>query len=135
MPSKGLLVSSIDPIGDRAETSDAANDDEDDFTDIELAELDAEGVTGQAFAAAPNASVSTDPILMAMPSADSVNEPASEVGTTDGRLSEAHAIAEQLAEYVADLNQLDEAELPEHVEYYQRAHSHLQRTLSDIDNA
>jgi hypothetical protein len=51
------------------------------------------------------------------------------------QLDAARAIAAELHTYGGELAGLDSAELGDHVEYYQRAHAHLQRALSDIDQA
>jgi hypothetical protein len=80
--------------------------DDDDFTDIELAEL------------------------------DSAEEPgASDGRMDDGRLREAHDRAAQLRGLANELDRLDEAPMAEHVDFYQRTHTALQAALSDIDNA
>ena len=51
------------------------------------------------------------------------------------QLGDAHDQANQLRAYADELTKLDDAELSEHVEFYQRTHADLQRALSDIDNA
>jgi hypothetical protein len=76
---------------------------DDEFTDLELSELDEDGST--------------------------------ESGGADGQLTDARARADELAQYSANLAQLDNAPLPEHVAYYQNAHAELQRALGEIDNA
>ncbi len=76
---------------------------DDEFTDIELTELDEGGST--------------------------------ESQTAEGQLTDARARAEELQQFSANLAQLDEAPLPEHVAYYQNAHAELQRALGEIDNA
>lgn len=54
---------------------------------------------------------------------------------SDGQLRDAHALAAQLRSHAEQLSQLDDAELGDHVEFYQSTHAQLQRALSDIDNA
>ena len=83
-------MSSLEPVQNEAA-------DDDDFTDIELTELDSEAA--------------------------------------DGRIGQAHVIADRLRAHADQLTLLDEAPLSDHVEYYQRAHADLQRALSDIDTA
>jgi hypothetical protein len=53
----------------------------------------------------------------------------------DDQLRDAHALAGQLRTFADQLSQLDEANLSEHVDFYQSTHAQLQRALSDIDNA
>jgi hypothetical protein len=57
------------------------------------------------------------------------------VDESDDHLREAHALAAQLRTHAEQLRQLDEADLADHVEFYQSTHAQLQRALSDIDNA
>jgi hypothetical protein len=40
-----------------------------------------------------------------------------------------------LRTFADQLSQLDDANLSEHVDFYQSTHAQLQRALSDIDNA
>jgi hypothetical protein len=80
----------------------SAATDDDDFTDLEIAEQDTDRTADLA---------------------------------ANGELEQAQARAAQLRVHAQQLGQLDDAELSEHVEYYQRAHSELQRALSDIDHA
>jgi hypothetical protein len=87
---------------------------DEDFTEIDLAELD-------------------EPRPLPQPPR-SANGAAPEQSETDRRLAAAQATAAQLRDYADGLATLDEAELGAHVEYYQHAHSELQRALSDIDN-
>jgi hypothetical protein len=113
---------------------------EDDFTDIELAELaDFDGPraanSGPGFETAqpagPNPAPDRGAAAQRSPAeADDTNGPA-----TAAQLQEANTIAASLRSHADNLGQLDDAELTDHVEYYQQAHGALQRALSDIDSA
>jgi hypothetical protein len=119
---------------------------EDDFTDIELAELEdfadhRTGNGGPGFEPVSDANIeaTTDPAPAAdRPPADATDaaEPADSNGpAATAQLHEANTIAAELRSHADNLGQLDDAELTDHVEYYQQAHGALQRALSDINTA
>lgn len=99
----------------------AASEDED-FTDIELAELDQLERT------------ESEPVLAI---AEQASPPTASVpdGVSAEQLQEAERQADELRAYAATIPELDAAPLSEHVDFYQKTHTALQRALSDIDHA
>ena len=100
---------------------------DDDFTDLEIAELQDEQPTGPLFTVPSGA-----------PSANAEGHRHAE--PIDGseaavELDEATAIAASLRTLATGLSGLDSAGLVDHVEYYQQAHGQLQQALRDIDHA
>jgi hypothetical protein len=112
-------------------TSKEPYSDDDEFTDIELAEVDESESTGASFGATSPVAPAASP---ASASASAAEVPA-EQSSLEAQLGAARARAGELQQYRANLAQLDGAELPDHVAYYQHAHSELQRALGEIDNA
>jgi hypothetical protein len=111
-------VSSTDPHANPApETADSA-----DLTDTEVPEVDDLGPAESAGV------VVDDPGEPDLDAADDMAE-------SDDHLREAHALAAQLRTHAEQLSQLEDADLSDHVEFYQTTHAALQRALSDIDNA
>jgi hypothetical protein len=111
---------------------------EDDFTDIELAELEdfgghLVGNGGPGFE--PAGDTRTDTAIAPGKTPGAAGDGADDGSATTAQLHEANAIATGLRSHADNLGQLDDAELTEHVEYYQQAHGALQRALSDIDSA
>jgi hypothetical protein len=96
----------------------------DEFTDLELAEHDEFG-----------------PVALSEPDVSAAAEAMStsmDDGAADGAdpsVQDAHMIAARLGEHVADLDSLADADLSDHIGYYQRVHADLQRALGDIDDA
>ena len=109
-------MSSTDPSTDTVPAAAA-----DDFTDIDLAGVEDGSVASWDQAAATERTADASDETGVLPNPD--------------QLDGARAIATQLHTYSDELAGLDSAELSDHVEYYQRAHTHLQRALSDIDQA
>jgi hypothetical protein len=121
-------------LNDPAAEADAVPAD-DDFTDIDLAGIDDDTATGLDDGAPVAAATERAPGPAPEPASVSVAPVGSVAAAGTEHLDEARAIAAELQTYSDELTQLDTAELSEHVEYYQRAHGHLQRALTDIDHA
>ena len=110
------------------------SEDDDEFTDLELADLDEDETAGASFAVAAGGPHRSDPA--AAPADDaSTAAPGPDRASLEAQLGDARARARELAQFSTDLAQLEGADLHEHVAYYQHAHSELQRALGDLDNA
>ena len=114
------------------------SEDDNEFTDLELADLDENETAGAGFGVASSGSGPAD-APAAGPTEDAATAATAATGveraSVEAQLGDARARARELQQFSTDLAQLDDAELHEHVAYYQHAHSELQRALGDLDNA
>ncbi len=93
---------------------------DDEFTDLELTELD--GVFHEPAPEIEPVSA-IDPAPVPVPIA------------ADADLAQAQAIAARLREHAVDLDALADTDLVEHLGFYQRTHTELQRALDDLEQS
>jgi hypothetical protein len=126
-------VTSISSTTGDLDRADLVDDEE--FTDIEIAELQEEQPDGPSFVNSPEPAKPA-PGATAQPAepAEPVERPEA-VAEASAELNEAEAVAATLRSLGASVSGLDSTDLAEHVEFYQQAHGQLQQALRDIDHA
>jgi hypothetical protein len=126
-------VTSISSTAGDLDRADLVGDEE--FTDIEIAELQEEQPDGPSFTVLPEPpKPAPGAIAESAGPAAPVERPAVVAGTS-AELAEAEAVAGTLRSLGASVSALDSTDLAEHVDFYQQAHGQLQQALRDIDHA